>query len=223
MNFKYDLSLIPDTFDAVHIGLAATVLGLLFVQILFLIVAIAAVCRRCEPRAARRAPEDAKPADSSPKPETPKPAKAEKAAPLPERERVRTETVVVREATPDAALQLLGLLQKEARFVDFVQENVAAYSDADVGAAARVVHEGCRKVLRQCFELAPVREESEGKRLTLPKGFDASSVRLTGNIVGQPPFTGTLIHRGWKATEVKLPKLTEGHDAAIIAAAEVEL
>lgn len=128
-----------------------------------------------------------------------------------------------KEADPTAALQLLSLLQREARLVDFVQEDIAAYSDADIGAAARVVHEGCRKVLREHVSLAPVRAESEGSRLTLPAGFDAAAVRLTGNVVGQAPFTGTLAHRGWRATEVRLPQLAEGHDAHIVAQAEVEL
>jgi len=66
------------------------------------------------------------------------------------------QPVIVRETTPEAALQLLGLLQREARFVDFVQEDVAAYSDADIGAAARVVHEGCCKVLGEHFSIEPV-------------------------------------------------------------------
>lgn len=126
-------------------------------------------------------------------------------------------------ADTSAALQLLSLLQREARLVDFVQEDIAAYSDAEIGAAARVVHEGCRKVLREHVSLAPVRSENEGSRLTLPASFDASAVRLTGNVVGQAPFTGTLTHRGWRATEVRLPQLTEGHDAQIVAQAEVEL
>ena len=128
-----------------------------------------------------------------------------------------------KEADTTAALQLLSLLQREARLVDFVQEDIAAYSDAEIGAAARVVHEGCRKVLREHITLAPVRAESEGSRLTLAAGFDAAAVRLTGNVVGQAPFTGTLAHRGWRATEVRLPKLAEGHDAHIVAQAEVEL
>ena len=128
-----------------------------------------------------------------------------------------------KEADTTAALQLLSLLQREARLVDFVQEDIAAYSDAEIGAAARVVHEGCRKVLREHVSLAPVRAESEGSRLTLPAGFDAAAVRLTGNVVGQAPFTGTLAHRGWRATEVRLPQLAEGHDARIVAQAEVEL
>ena len=125
---------------------------------------------------------------------------------------------------PDtAALQLLGLLQREARFIDFVEEDIKGYGDAEIGAAARVVHEGCRKVLREHFTFEPVRAEAEGSRLTLQPGFDAAAVRVTGNVVGQPPFTGTLGHRGWRATETRLPKLGQGHDATVLAQAEVEL
>ena len=126
-------------------------------------------------------------------------------------------------ATDTAALQLLGLLQREARFVDFIQEDVAPYSDAEIGAAARVVHGGCRKLLAEHFTLAPVRAEAEGSRVTLAAGFDAAAVRLTGNVVGQAPFTGTLSHRGWQVTQVRLPQLTDARSAAIIAQAEVEL
>ena len=126
-------------------------------------------------------------------------------------------------ATDTAALQLLGLLQREARFVDFIQEDVAPYSDAEIGAAARVVHGGCRKLLAEHFTLAPVRAEAEGSRVTLAAGFDAAAVRLTGNVVGQAPFTGTLSHRGWQVTQVRLPQLTDARAAAIIAQAEVEL
>ena len=129
----------------------------------------------------------------------------------------------LREATPDAALQLLSLFQREARLIDFTQENLSGYSDADIGAAARVVHEGCSKVLREHFTIDAVRSEAEGSRVTLPEGFDASSVRLTGNVVGKAPFTGTLSHRGWRASSVRLPKLAEAHDAKVLAPAEVEL
>ena len=126
-------------------------------------------------------------------------------------------------ATDTAALQLLGLLQREARFVDFIQEDVAPYSDAEIGAAARVVHGGCRKLLAEHFTLAPVRAEAEGSRVTLAAGFDAAAVRLTGNVVGQAPFTGTLSHRGWQVTQVRLPLLTDARAAAIFAQAEVEV
>jgi hypothetical protein len=129
----------------------------------------------------------------------------------------------LKQASPDAALQLLGLLQRDARFIDFVEEDVAGYSDADIGAAARVVHGGCRTVLREHFTIRPVREEAEGSRVTLPEGFDATAVRLTGNVVGKAPFTGSLSHRGWRVDDVRLPKLAASHDASVIAAAEVEL
>ena len=126
-------------------------------------------------------------------------------------------------ATPDAALQLLALLQRDARLIDFTQENLSGYSDADIGGAARLVHEGCCKVLREHFTLAPVRPEAEGSRITLNQGFDAHAIRLTGNLVGQAPFQGALSHRGWRATEVRLPTLAAGHDATVLAQAEVEL
>ena len=125
--------------------------------------------------------------------------------------------------TNTAALQLLGLMQREARFVDFIQEDVAPYTDAEIGAAARVVHEGCRKVLKEHFKLVPVRDEAEGSRITVAPGFDTTAIRLTGNVVGQAPFTGTLTHRGWKVSQMQLPQLTDEKAAEIVAQAEVEL
>jgi hypothetical protein len=130
---------------------------------------------------------------------------------------------LLQEAGPAAALQLLGLLQRDGRFIDFIEEDVGAFSDAEIGAAARVVHEGCRKVMREHFTLEPVRDETEGARVTLEQGFDAASVRLTGNLVGDPPFRGTLTHKGWIARETKLPRLAVGHNVNILAPAEVEL
>jgi hypothetical protein len=130
---------------------------------------------------------------------------------------------LLRSATPDAALQLLGLLQREARFIDFIEEDIAAYADADIGNAARVVHEGCRKVLHDNFAISPVRGEAEGSKITLAAGFDAAAIRLTGNVVGQPPFFGSLAHRGWRVEQTHLPRIASGHDLSIVAPAEVEL
>ncbi|MFQ3218738.1 MAG: hypothetical protein ACI8R9_002778 [Paraglaciecola sp.] len=137
--------------------------------------------------------------------------------------KTQSKPVQLKESSPDAALQLLALLQQEARLIDFTQEDLSAYSDADVGAAARVVHEGSKKALNAYFTFAAIRSEDEESRITLPQGFNAAEVRLTGNVVGEAPFTGTLIHKGWKVTEVTLPKLTEGHDTLLVAPAEVEL
>ncbi len=123
----------------------------------------------------------------------------------------------------DAALQLLALLQREGRFVDFLEEDVASFADADIGAAARVVHAGCRKAIRDHVKLEPVRMEEEGARVTLEAPLDAAAVKLTGNVQGKGPYSGTLRHRGWRAADITMPTAVEGHDAHILAQAEVEL
>ena len=130
---------------------------------------------------------------------------------------------ILKEASPDAALQLLGILQRDARLIDFAQEDLSAYTDADIGAAARVVHEGCRKVLREHFMIEPVLREAEGSQIAVSPGFDAAAIRLTGNVVGVAPFNGVVGHRGWRATDVHLPKVADGHNVHVLAPAEVEL
>lgn len=122
-----------------------------------------------------------------------------------------------------AALQLLALLQREGRLVDFLREDMAGFSDADIGAAARVVHQGCSRALAQHVDLEPIRSESEGAAIELPVGYDAAKVRVTGNVAGEPPYRGTLAHHGWRAKAVRLPTTSAGHDARIVAPAEVEV
>lgn len=141
----------------------------------------------------------------------------------PKKEKPQKAPVVLKEATPDAALQLLALLQREGRFVDFLQEDVSSFSDTDIGAAARVVHEGCKKALDEHFTIEPVHEKDEGASVKVEAGFDAHAIRLTGNVVGEAPFTGTLSHRGWRCTDVRLPQMSESHDPQVLAPAEVEL
>ena len=153
-------------------------------------------------------------------PQLPPPAEPEKEAePEPEPE----PSVALAQAKPDAALQLLAILQREGRFIDFLQEPVQDFDDADIGAAARVVHAGCKKALDAHFTFAPVREEEEETSVTVDADVDPSEVRLTGNVTGEPPFRGSLSHRGWRATKFELPKLSEEHDVTIVAPAEVEL
>jgi len=158
---------------------------------------------------------------AAPAPQAPVPAAAPMAAPAPAP--APAPVAAIEEASPQSALQLLGLLQRNARFVDFVEEDIAGYNDADSGGAARLVHEGCRAGLRGYFTFPPVRSEAEGSRVTIAEGFDATAIRLTGNVVGSAPFTGTVSHRGWRVEDVKLPKLVKSHDAKVIAPAEVEL
>jgi hypothetical protein len=125
--------------------------------------------------------------------------------------------------TPNAALRLLALLQQEARFIDFLEEDIAPYSDEQVGAAVRSIHEGCRKALADRIQLARVFEQEDGAAIVVDKGFDPSAVRLTGNVSGEPPFRGTLQHGGWRAARVALPEWPEGMDPTILAPAEVEI
>jgi uncharacterized protein DUF2760 len=139
------------------------------------------------------------------------------ASPTPASERV------AREPEPGPALQLLSLFQREGRLVDFLQQDIATFPDADVGAAARIVHDGCRKALRTHATIEPVRPESEGARVTLAVGFAPDEVKLTGGVGGQPPYEGVLRHRGWRATRLELPRIVGGHDAHVLAPAEVEL
>lgn len=220
MVFDFDLTYFPTTIDMLHGGLAVLAIVELFLLVFLLTVVVIALVRKStavRSRSDRSAqqPEAGKHAAASPQENAAaKKLQEKKAKPAP---------VIMKESTPDAALQLLGLMQQEARFIDFIEEDIAAYSDADIGAAARIVHGGCHKVLSAHFEFEPVRQEPEHKRITVPAGFDASSIRLTGNIVGKPPFSGTLVHRGWRVTNVKLPKMAEQHNVDIIAPAEVEL
>src|SRR5262249_40222135 len=122
-----------------------------------------------------------------------------------------------------AALQLLSLLQREGRLVDFLEQDITSYSDDEVGAAARLVHEGCRKTLHRLTTVRPVRAETEGTRVMLEQGFVRSEIKLIGEVTGSPPYRGTLRHRGWRAAELHLPEMVEGHDPSILAPAEVEL
>ncbi len=122
------------------------------------------------------------------------------------------------------AITLLAALQREARFVDLTQESLDEYSDEQVGAAARDVLRDCRTVLDRLFELTPVLTEEEGAEIEVPAGFDTGRYRLTGNVAGQPPFRGSLVHHGWKAAKCEVPQWSGSKQSArVVAPAEVEL
>lgn len=122
---------------------------------------------------------------------------------------------------------LLAALQEKGRLIDFLMDDVTPHGDAQVGAAARVVHQGCRAVLSEHFDVQPVESVPEGSSVTVPAQHAADEYRLSGNLSGEAPFTGTLVHKGWKTTSVKLPRLIEVADDAdrlpAIAPAEVEI
>jgi hypothetical protein len=122
-------------------------------------------------------------------------------------------------------VHFLAMLQEKGRLVDFLMDDINAYSDAQVGAAARVVHAGCRGVLQEHFMIDPVRPEQEGSTVQVPAGYSAGEYRLVGKIAGSAPFSGVLVHRGWKTGMVKLPQLLRGAADPLpaIAPAEVEV
>ncbi|HEX7842783.1 MAG TPA: DUF2760 domain-containing protein [Kofleriaceae bacterium] len=145
-------------------------------------------------------------------------APAKETRPAPERPKIS-----LAQNHRDGALALLALLQREGRLVDFLREPLDGFSDADIGAAVRDVHRGCRKVLDQHLTLEPVMPGSEEARVEVPRGFDPAEIRLIGEAQGEPPFRGTLRHHGWRVVDARLPALAEGIDRAVIAPAEVEL
>ena len=120
-------------------------------------------------------------------------------------------------------LHLLALLQREGRLVDFLQEDLRAYDDAQIGAAVRGIQESCRQSLDKYVGPRPVIDKEEGGEITIDEGFDANRIRLTGNVSGRPPFKGILQHRGWQSSGLNLPTLSDSQDPAIIAPAEVEI
>jgi hypothetical protein len=126
--------------------------------------------------------------------------------------------------TRSEAITLLAALQREARFVDFIQEPLAGYSDAQVGAVVRDVHRDCAAVLQRMFALRPAVADEEGKDVSVPAEFDSNRWRLTGNVTGEPPFRGRLVHPGWEATACELPTWSgTAASARVVAPAEVEL
>lgn len=158
------------------------------------------------------------PAGDAPPPKAAKP----EAKPEPKPEPV-AKKVDLSAAQRDGALALLALLQRDGRLVDFLREPLDGFADADIGAAARDVHRGCKKVLDQYFTLEPVLPGADDAKVTVPKGFDPAEIRVIGEAKGEPPFAGALRHHGWRAAKAQLPTLADGVDRAIVAPAEVEL
>ncbi|MBF0287148.1 MAG: DUF2760 domain-containing protein [SAR324 cluster bacterium] len=127
------------------------------------------------------------------------------------------------EEEPTDGMYLLSLFQKSGRLIDFLQQDVKTFSNAEIGEAARVVHEGCAQVLNEYFTIDPIRAEEEGSRVQVEKEFDPAQIRLSGNVQKTPPFQGELIHHGWQVTKHQLPKLTASHQRNILAPAEIEI
>jgi hypothetical protein len=180
----------------------------LAVRVFFAVLFRAEVAARVE-EALRPAREKTAKVAELPKPEVRPEAKKAPSAKLP----VRSE-----------AITLLAALQREARFVDFIKEPLAGFSDAQIGAVARDVHRDCGTVVERMFHLVPVLDQPEGSDVEIPAGFDSGRFQLAGDVVGEPPFHGRLVHHGWEATKCEVPAWSGKETVArVIAPAEVEL
>jgi hypothetical protein len=123
----------------------------------------------------------------------------------------------------DGALQILGLLQRDSRLIDFLMEDISAYSDDQVGAAVRTLHDQCRDSLNRYLRLAPVIDAVEGSFTKLDTN-DPTTVKLLGNVPvsGKAPG-GILRHKGWRAEKIDLPPTPPAQSVTVIAPAEVEV
>lgn len=121
-------------------------------------------------------------------------------------------------------LRVLAVLQRDGRLIDFLEEDIDAYTDAQIGAAVRDIHRGCRKSLRDYLTIEPIMNAAEEERVTIAADFDPAAIRLIGNVNGSPPFQGVLKHHGWRVKAVHLPILPVARDdTSVLSPAEVEV
>lgn len=120
-------------------------------------------------------------------------------------------------------LHSLSILQREGRLLDFFDEDLSVYEDAQIGAAVRSIQEDCKKAVKKYIDPRPVLDGNEGDTVTIEDGFDIDAITLVGNVAGQPPFNGVIKHPGWKAGKKEVPKLSDIQDPSIMTPAEVEI
>ena len=123
----------------------------------------------------------------------------------------------------DRAVQMLALLQRDGRLIDFLTEDITLYPDEQLGAAVRTIHESCRQVLERYLKLEPILDSEEEQPVMVQAGFDPVAVKLIGKVAGEPPVRGVLRHKGWRVKEMNLPPLPQGGGRMVLAPAEVEL
>lgn len=127
------------------------------------------------------------------------------------------------EASDQSHLRLLHDLQQASRLIDFLKEDITSFNDAQVGAAVRKIHQDCGQALEEWVTIRPLKDESEGMTVHVPRGYNPAEIKVVGKVKGEPPFTGVLVHRGWKAQKRSLPKKIGEQNADIICPAEVEV
>jgi hypothetical protein len=127
------------------------------------------------------------------------------------------------ESADASHLRLLSVLQQSGRLVDFLKEDISKFNDAQVGAAARKIHQDCSKALEEVVTIRPVMVESEGAKVQVSPGYDPTAIKVIGKVKGEPPYKGTLVHKGWKAAKRSLPKKIGEQQSDILHPAEIEV
>lgn len=122
----------------------------------------------------------------------------------------------------DGALQILAILQRDSRLLDFLMEDLTSYSDDQIGGAVRELHDQCRDSVSRYVTLQPVIDGVEGT-FAQATSKDPNIVKFVGNVPATPPSGGMLRHKGWRAVKVDLPPLAAKQDATILAPAEIEV
>jgi hypothetical protein len=123
-------------------------------------------------------------------------------------------------------LHLMRLLQEKGRLVDFLMEDITSYQDNQVASAARVVHQGCRNLLQQYFEIASIHDAPEGAEIDLNGDFDRQRYRLLGSIPKADSYRGKVVHRGWQTKSIKLPRVQDEEESLntnVISPVDVEV
>jgi hypothetical protein len=144
------------------------------------------------------------------------PAQAPVVFPSPKLEEPPRESV-------DRAVQILALLQRDGRLIDFFTEDISPYSDAQIGAAVRELQQSCRQSLERYMKLEPIINSEEGGPVTVQSDVNPAAIKMVGKVIGQPPLRGVLRHRGWRVAHIQLPPLPDGEGRSVIAPAEVEI
>ena len=120
-------------------------------------------------------------------------------------------------------LHLLSVLQREGRMIDFFSEDLDLYEDAQIGAAVRSIQDNCKSSLKKHLNPKAVVDQNEGETISVSADFDPNTIKLTGNVTGEPPFQGIVRHKGWRASRLELPSLSVVKDPGVLAPAEVEI
>ena len=134
-----------------------------------------------------------------------------------------TKEVTVKDEKNIDGIFLLSLFQKQGRLVDFLQQDIASFSNAEVGEAARVVHDGCARILGDYFTMEAIRTEEEGALVNVDADYNLSEIKLTGNLRGSAPYRGELLHHGWKISDQHPPEQLDPKARLIVQPAEIEV